>query len=91
MNKHLQALKQIKLAFGVNNETLAALTNHQLTAEQIQLILEGCEELQSSENLTLLENSLLNSCMLPVENLKVNLMEVLNNHSSNLTSIRLHL
>jgi hypothetical protein len=90
MNKNLEALRQIKMAFGASNETLAALTNYQLSAQQIQSILEGCEELQSTENLSLIEKGLLDACMLPVENIKANLLEVLNNHSSNLTSIRLH-
>jgi hypothetical protein len=85
MNNYLEVLKQMKAASQVSNETIAALTDHQLSAEQIKLMLDGCEDLQSKENLVLLEKGIFNACMLPLENLKIKLMQVFINRSSNLT------
>jgi hypothetical protein len=76
MNTYLQALNQLKIASQVNNETIADLLNHQLTAEQVGLALQGVGEFATPENLSLVEKALLNACMQPIERLKRLFIEI---------------
>jgi hypothetical protein len=75
----------------VDSQTIASLIDYQLTAEQIDLMLNGEESLLTQENLDLLETGILKICMFPIKRLQAKLMAIhrdryLDNNNNSLNS-----
>ncbi len=76
MKNYLQGHNQVKIASETNNDTIFAFLNHQLTPEQMGLLLEGNEHLQTKENIKLVEESVIKESYHLIERLKQKLMDI---------------